>query len=500
MKQKDKAEEVIVKTKRIRSSSPLRRKWQSALYADNRRNHPRGAMDLRTLVLVFSSEFLSGRMELKASISLMIRNRIAEIQEVLGRQLDEIIHHPEFQHLESSWRGLRFFISGIHVSRRLVVKVLNAGKLELLKDFEKSVQFDRSTLFKLVYEKEYGTFGGAPFSFLVGDYEFSRTPRDLHTLEYISKVASAAHSPFISGVHPGLLDMSNFVELGRLKNIDRLFSSKELVKWRSFRNSEDSRYITLVLPRILLRLPYGSSANRVSPGPIYYEESVGEESAERYLWGNPAYALAQRICESFEKYGWTARFLGIDGDSPGKIRGLPVATFDALPIPKMSTSVYILSSMDKDLSCQGIVSLCHCRMTRYPAFFSAQTVHKQKLYMKKETNANERLSAMLPHILSASRFAHYLKAIMRDKIGSFTDSREVEVFLNNWLSRYILTQANVSAEQKALHPLKEGRVKVFEDSGRPGRFKILAHIQPHYQLEALNASIRMVSALPAMGE
>lgn len=487
-----------VKEQELVKTSRLEVIWKEVMDRELRKNRPVVELPLSILVRTFAEQYLSGGMSRKASISLMIRNRIASIQAAIARQLDEILHHDEFQAMESRWRGLHFFIASSKAGSDIKIRVLNISKTELLKDFELAIQFDRSALFEHVYEKEFGSFGGNPYSFLIGDYEFSRSPRDISLLQDISKVAAAAHAPFISGVHPGLLDMESFNELGYPKNLGRLFESKEMVKWQSFRNSEDSRYIVLVLPQILLRLPYGKVKSRLNAGAIQYEEIVEGSNSKKYLWGNAAFALGQRICKSYENYGWLARFLGVDGSGAGIVSDLPSPYFDTLPLPKMSTRVFILNSVEKELSYQGLVCLSHCKMTSYAAFFSAQTVHRQKKYMKALTNANERLSAMLPHILTASRFAHYLKAIMRDKIGKFSDKLEIEKYLNNWISQYVLTQTNVSTELKSLHPLQESRIRVFDDSARPGHYKILSHIRPHYQLEALNASIRLVSDLPTI--
>ncbi|MBU2510644.1 type VI secretion system contractile sheath large subunit [bacterium] len=488
----------LIQIREVDSNSILSTMWEQVLAIDQKKNYSSHSRSLRQLVISFTEQVKAGEIQKKETISLMIRNRMASIQLRLSKQLDEILHHPDFQKLESKWRGLLFLINSSKSSERIKIRILNISKQDLLKDFERSVQFDRSILFRHIYESEYGTFGGNPFSFLIGDYQFSRKPKDIHLLQLISKVASAAHSPFISGVHPGLLDMGSFSELSAPENLARIFENREMTKWQSFRKSEDSRYVVLVLPQILLRLPYGKSKTKLDSGTIQYEEMVEKSDAENYLWGNAAYALGQRICNAFEEYGWMARFLGVDGSGAGKVNGLPIPFFDAVPLTKMSTSVYILSSVEKQLSHQGLVCLCHCKMTSYSAFFSAQTVHQQKTYMRKSSNANERLSAMLPHMLTASRFAHYLKSIMRDKVGRLTNKGEIEKYLNNWLSQYVLTQTNVSTELKSQHPLQKSSVKVFDDSERPGQFKILAHIKPHYQLEALNASIRLVSSLPTI--
>lgn len=482
----------------VKRSSILKKLWKQALGKDRQRHFSQNMPDLRTLLFTFSEQYLQGHMASKQKIRIMIRHRIAVIQQQIEKQLNEIIHKQALQKLEANWRGLRFLINGYNTADNIKFRVLNIGKDELLKDFEKTVDFDQSVLFKLIYEKEFGTYGGLPYSFLIGDFEFSRSNRDLYLLKNLSHVAASAHSPLIASAGAGLLDMESFMELGLPRKIDRIFDSREMVKWRSFRDSEDSRYVALTLPHILLRLPYGRSRGRLSAGELNFEEDVDAKTPNKYLWGNAAYALGQRICDSFVRYGWLVRFYGVDGKGAGKVEGLPLPQFDTLPIPKMSTDVFINSDVEKELSRQGLICLCHCKMTVDSAFFSVHTVHKVKSYRSKTASANERLSSMLPHILTASRIAHYLKVIMRDKIGKFSNREEVESHLNNWLNQYVLTQTNVTPELKAQFPLQESRVEVFEDKDYPGRFKVMAHLQPHFQLEALTAAIKLVSTLPSL--
>lgn len=298
--------------------------WQAVLARERTYNHPDKETPLRNAILTFAEYYLHGQMKRKSSVSLMIRECIAEIQARIGEQLDEILHDQRFQALEARWQGLSFFIRSSQSPPIIRIRVLPVSKSELLKDFERSVQFDRSALFKQVYEKEFGTFGGTPYSFLIGDFEFSRSPQDLTLLQNIAKIASAAHAPFISGVHPGLMDMSTFSELGSFRHLGRLFESKELIKWHAFRDSEDSRYVVLVLPRILLRLPYGRLKGRLHPGAIHYDEVMQGTDSASLLWGNAAFALGQRICKSFERFGWLAKFLGVDESGAGVVTGLPL--------------------------------------------------------------------------------------------------------------------------------------------------------------------------------
>lgn len=431
-----------------------------------------------------------------ADVVEMVNVRIAQIDELLSVQLNEVLHHPDFQKLESTWRGLHYLVYNTETSATLKLRVLNIGKAELLKDLEKAVEFDQSALFKKVYEEEYGSLGGTPYSLLIGDYEFGRHPQDVALLEKISNVAAAAHAPFIAAASPTLFDMSSFTELSQPRDLTKIFDSAELIKWRSFRDSEDSRYVALTLPHILMRLPYGP--NTVPVEGINFVEDVDGSDHAKYLWGNPAWALGARITSAFAHYGWTAAIRGVEGG--GKVEGLPAHTFKtdegdiALKCP---TEIAITDRREKEISDLGFIALVHCKNTDYAAFFGGQTTNKPKLYNTNEANANSRISAMLPYILASSRFAHYIKVMMRDKIGSFMTKGNVESYLNTWMADYILLDDDASQTQKAHYPLREGRVDVVDVPGRPGVYRATVFLRPHFQLEELSASIRLVAELPA---
>jgi type VI secretion system protein ImpC len=425
----------------------------------------------------------------------MINSRIAQIDELLTGQLNEIIHDEEFQTLESSWKGLNYLVMNSETGTQLKLRLLNATKSDLLKDLEKATEFDQSALFKKIYEEEYGTFGGHPFGLLVGDYYFGRHPQDMALLEKISNVAAAAHAPFISAASPKLFDMDSFTELGTPRDLAKSFETTELIKWRSFRDSEDSRYVTLLLPHVLMRLPYGPDTVPVEG--IDFKEEVNGTNHKKYLWGNAAYVLGQRITNAFSLYGWCAAIRGVEGG--GKVEGLPTHTFQtdegdvALKCP---TEIAITDRREKELSDLGLISLCHCKGTDYAAFFSGQTTNKPKVYDLDAANANARLSANLPYVLAASRFAHYLKSIMRDKVGSFQTQDEIAGYLNRWISNYVLLSDNAGQETKAQYPLREARVDVTEIPGKPGCYNAVVFLRPHFQLEELTASIRLVAELP----
>jgi type VI secretion system protein ImpC len=369
------------------------------------------------------------------------------------------------------------------------------SKQELFKDLDSAIEFDQSQLFKKVYEDEYGTFGGFPFSVLLGDYEFTRHPQDMALLEKLSEVAAAAHAPFIAGASPRLFDMDSFTELGNPRDLAKMFESTELIKWRSFQTSEDSRYVTLVLPHILLRLPYGPDTSPTEDFKLV--EDTDGRNHSKYLWGNATWALGQRITNAFALYGWCAAIRGVEGG--GMVRGLPTHTFKtdegdiALKCP---TEIAITDRREKELDTLGFVSLCHCKGTDYAAFFGGQTTQKPKLYDTAQANANSRISARLPYILAASRFAHYLKVICRDKIGSFQTKETLAEHLNRWISAYVLGTDNAGQELKAQYPLREARIDVFDIAGKPGAYRSIAFLRPHFQLEELTASVRLVAELP----
>lgn len=425
-----------------------------------------------------------------------INERIAEIDKILTDQLNEVMHHPDFQALESSWLGLRDMVFGTETSSRLKLRLMNVTKKELLKDLETAVDHDMSVLFKKVYEEEYGTFGGSPYSLLIGDYYFGRHPQDMALLQRLSKVAAAAHSPFITAAAPTMFDMSSYTELGVPRDLSKLFESAELATWRGFRDSEDSRYVTMVLPRYAARLPYGSRTKPVEN--FNFEEDVDGRDHSKYLWSNSAYQLGLRITDAFAKYNWTTAIRGVEGG--GKVNGLTAHTFktdDGDQALKCPTEVTITDRREKELNDLGFMAIVNSKGSDFAAFFGGQTTNKPRLYNLDTANANAALSSRLPYVLAASRFAHYLKVIMRDKIGSFQTKTSIENYLNNWLSQYVLLDANSTQGEKARFPLAEGRLDVVEVPGRPGAFQATVFLRPHFQMEELTTSIRLVADLPA---
>lgn len=425
-----------------------------------------------------------------------INARVLTIDEQLSDTLNAILHHPKFQELEGSWRGLHYLVMNSETSTHLKLRLLNASKEDLFKDLTKAVEFDQSALFKMVYEKEYGTFGGEPYSVLVGDYQIGRLPNDIKFLELMSQVAAAAHAPFITNAYSKLFDLADFASLHKPRDLSKIFESQELIKWRSFRETEDSRYVTMTLPRVLMRLPYDQEKNSVEG--IIFNEQIDGTSASSFLWSGAAFALAQRITNAFALYGWTAAIRGVEGG--GLIEGLPTYTFDtaqgdiALTCP---TEVAITDRREKELNDLGFMAICHCKGTDKAAFFGGQSTNQPKQYNTDEANANAAISSMLPYILSASRFAHYIKVIMRDKIGSFMTRGNVEDYLNTWVAQYVLLDDSPPQDIKARYPLRQARVAVSDVPGRPGSYRATVFLKPHFQLEELTTSIRLVADLPS---
>ena len=449
----------------------------------------------KDLIGEFVGQIMEGTMVISKDTETMINARISQIDKLISMQLNEVMHNPEFQKLEGSWRGLHYLVHQSETGERLKIRVMNVSKKDLLKSMEKASEFDQSSIFKKVYEEEYGMFGGAAYGAMIGDYEFSNHPQDLALLEKISEVAAAAHAPFISSASPQLLNLDSFADIGVPRDMAKIFQSVEYAKWKSFRDSEDSRYVALALPHVLMRLPYGKE--NVPVEAFDFEEEVDGTDSSKYLWGNAAYALGTRLTDAFAKYHWCAAIRGVEGG--GLVEGLPVHTFKtdegdvALKCP---TEIAITDRREKELADLGFIPLVHCKGTDYAAFFSTQTANKPKVYDTDFANANARLSSQLQYILAVSRFAHYMKAIMRDKIGSFMTRKNTEDFLNRWISNYVLLDDDAGQEMKAKFPLREARVDVSEIPGKTGAYRAVAFLKPHYQLDELTVSLRLVADLP----
>ncbi len=449
----------------------------------------------RDLIGELVGQILEGEVTPSKDLIAVLDARIAEIDAMLSEQMNEIMHASEFQQLEASWRGLKYQVDHTETNTLLKIQLLNASKNDLVRDLKSASEFDQSALFNKIYEEEYGTFGGAPFGILLGDYEFNRSPEDMYLLEEISHVAAAAHAPFISSASPELFGWDSFTDMSGPRDLAKIFDTVEYAKWKSFRNSDDSRYVGLTLPHVLGRLPYGPETMRVEE--FNFVESVDGRDHNKYLWMNAAYALGNRVTDAFSRYGWCVAIRGVEGG--GLVEGLPTHTFqtdDGEVALKCPTEIAITDRREKELSDLGFIPLVHCKGTDYAAFFGTQSAQKQKLYNTDIANANARLSAQLQYIFATSRIAHYMKVIMRDKIGSFASRKDIELFLNKWLSSYVLLDDTASQEAKAKFPLREARAEVFEVPGKSGVYKAVTYLRPHYQLDELTASLRLVTELP----
>ena len=444
----------------------------------------------------FVSQVMSGQLTLSKNMDVAINSRIAEIDRLLTEQMNEIMHHEDFQKLEGSWRGLNHLVKNSETNTMLKIRVLSVSKKDLLKDFERALEFDQSALFKKVYEEEYGTFGGAPYGALIGDYEFGNHPQDMALLEKMSGVAATAHAPFISAASAELFGWDEFSDMTEVRDVSKIFDRTEYMKWRSFRESEDSRYVGLTLPRVLGREPYGAATRPIET--FNFEEDVTGKDHKKYLWTNAAYAMGTRLTEAFSMHGWCVAIRGVEGG--GLVDGLPTHTFETDEgevAMKCPTEVAITDRREKEFADNGFIPLVHCKNTDYAAFFATQSGNKAKKYDTDSANANARLSTQLQYIFAVSRFAHYLKSMMRDKIGSFMSRQEAEEFLNRWINNYVLDNDVASQSAKASRPLREARIDVAEIPGKPGAYRAVAFLRPHFQLDELSVSLRLVADLPA---
>ena len=441
-------------------------------------------------------EVLQGTVVVSDNLSATLDARVAELDQLISAQLSEVMHGAEFQKLESSWRGLHYLCKHTSTGQQIKIKVLNTTKKELVRDFKTAIDFDQSALFKKVYEEEFGTFGGAPFGALIGDFDIGRQAEDMYFAEQMAHVAAAAHAPFISAASPELFGLETFTDMGKPRDLAKVFDTVEYAKWKSFRETEDSRYVGLTLPRFLGRLPYNPKDGTTTEGFNYVEEVDGSNHS-KYLWVNAAYAFGARLTAAFETYGWCAAIRGVEGG--GLVEDLPTHTFktdDGEVALKCPTEISITDRREKELSDLGFISLVHCKNTDYAAFFGAQSAQKTKKYDSDSANANAALSAQLQYMFAVCRIAHYMKAMMRDKIGSFASAANVQEFLNRWIAQYVTGDDSATQAVKAQYPLREASIQVSEVPGRPGVYRAVSFIRPHFQLDQLSVSLRLVAELP----
>jgi type VI secretion system protein ImpC len=425
----------------------------------------------------------------------MLGSRIKELDELISVQLNEVMHAPEFQKLEGSWRGLQYLTTNTETSTMLKIKVFNISKKDILKDFTKQNDWEQAAIFRKIYEEEYGTLGGQPYGCLIGDYEITRHPEDIQLLTNMANVGAAAHAPFLAAASPSLFNWESFTELGGPRDVAKIFDNDAYVAWKDFRKSDDSKYVGLCMPHILMRLPYGKDTSPVEE--FDYEEKVDGRDHKKYLWGNAAFALGARITNAFAMHEWCAAIRGVEGG--GLVEGLPAHTFqtdDGDQTVKCPTEIAITDRREAELSKLGFIPLCYYKGTTNAVFMATQSANQATQYLNADANANARLSSQLQYIFAVSRFAHFLKGMMRDKIGSFMSREQCQKFLNEWIKNYVLLDDFASQDAKSKFPLRDAQIEVSEDPAKPGVYTAVAFLRPHFQLDELTVSLRLVARLP----
>ncbi|NDZ13081.1 type VI secretion system contractile sheath large subunit [Variovorax sp. WS11] len=450
-------------------------------------------------VLTLAQQALANTQIIGKDVTKSIQAMIAAIDSKLTEQVNKILHNEEFQQLESAWRGLHYMVNNTETDENLKIRVMDISKKELHKTLKKfkGAAWDQSPMFKKVYEQEYGQFGGEPFGAIVGDYHFDQSPPDVELLGEMAKIAASAHAPFITGASSNLMQMESWQELANPRDLTKIFSTPEYAGWRSLRESDDSKYIGLCMPRFLARTPYGAKTNPVEE--FDFEEDVSGSDHSKYAWANAAYAMATNINRSYKLYGWGSRIRGIE--SGGAVENLPLHTFpsdDGGVDQKCPTEIAISDRREAELSKAGLLSLIHRKNSDFAAFIGAQSLHKPAEYDDPDATANANLAARLPYLFACNRFAHYLKCIVRDKVGSFKEKADMERWLNKWITNYVDGDPSTSSEEtKARKPLAAAEVVVEEVEGNPGYYSSKFFLRPHYQLEGLTVSLRLVSRLPS---
>jgi len=454
---------------------------------------------VESAVQTLAQQALANTALVKDDVVQSIEAMISALDAKIGKQLDKILHHPDFQQLEGAWRGLHYLVNNTETDETLKIRVLNVSKKDLGKTFSKfkGTAWDQSPLFKQLYEQEFGQLGGHPYGLLVGDYQFDQSPPDVEIMRGMAQVAAAAHAPFLASPKPSLFQMESWQELANPRDLTKIFQTPEYAAWRSFRQSEDSKYIGLAMPRFLARLPYGANT-MPAEGMTYEEESLGGKH-EQYVWANAAYAMAANITRSFKQYGWCTSIRGVE--SGGAVANLPSHTFatdDGGVDMKCPTEIAISDRREAELAKNGLMALVHRKNSDFAAFVSANSIHQPAEYEDAAAFANVALGSRLPYMFATCRFAHYLKCIVRDKVGGFASAASMQQFLQSWILNYVDGDPEGSSEMvKATHPLAGAEVVVTENKSNPGYYSAQFFLRPHYQLEGLNISLRLVSELPS---
>jgi type VI secretion system protein ImpC len=458
----------------------------------------RAATEVENAIQTLVTQALADSSLVKSEVLDTIEEMIARLDEKLSAQMNEVLHAPEFQQLESAWRGLNYLVFNSETDATLKIRVLNVGKMELYRNLKNNypgARWDQSPLFKAIYESEFGTLGGEPYGALVADYAFSHNAVDVQLLRDLSKIASASLAPLVTGADPNLLGMDSWRDLMNPRDIGKLMDTPDYAAWKGLRDSVDSRYVALCMPRVLSRLPYGAKTEPVEEFAL--EEDTDGNKGEKYGWMNAAYVMATNINRAFKEYGWTVRIRGVE--SGGEVLNLPVHTFptdDGGVDMKCPTEISITDRREAELSKVGIISIVHRKNTDKAAFIGAQSVYKPKLMDKPEATASENLSARIPYMFAVSRFAHYLKCMVRDKIGSTKEQAQLERWLNNWIVRYVDADPKNSSEQvKAMKPLAGAKITVIPDEENPGYYSANVWLRPHFQLEGMDIGMSLVASL-----
>jgi len=459
----------------------------------------RAREEVETAVRTLAAQVLEDKDLIADDAVNSINAIVAEIDRKLAEQINLIMHNPQFQALESAWRGLHYLVNNTETDEMLKIKVFNISKKELAKNLKKfkGTAWDQSPIFKKVYETEYGQLGGEPYGCLVGDYYFDHSAPDVELLSGIAQIAAASHAPFIAAASPTTMQMDSWGELANPRDLTKIFQTPEYAAWRSMRDSDDSKYVGLAMPRFLSRMPYGAKTNPVEE--FEFEEDTTGADSSKYTWCNAAYAMAVNINRAFKLYGWCSRIRGVE--SGGAVEGLPVHTFpsdDGGVDMKCPTEIAISDRREAELAKNGFMPLIHRKNSDIAAFIGAQSLNKPAEYDDPDATANANLAARLPYMFACCRFAHYLKCIVRDKIGSFKERADMERWLSNWILNYVDGDPeNSSEESKARKPLAAAEVVVEEVEGNPGYYTSKFFLRPHYQLEGLTVSLRLVSKLPS---
>ena len=458
----------------------------------------RAASEVEGAVQTLVTQALADSSLVKSDVIDTIEEMIARLDEKLSAQMNEILHAPEFQQLESAWRGLHYLVYNSETDATLKIHVLNVGKMELYRNLRlyPGARWDQSPLFKKVYEQEFGQLGGEPYGALIADYHFSHAPTDVQLLRDLSKVSSAALAPLITGADPNLLGMDSWTELMNPRDIGKLMDTPDYAAWKGLRDAVDSRYVALCMPRVLARLPYGAKSEPIEE--FAFEEDTDGHKGAKYAWMNAAYAMAANINRAYKEYGWTVRIRGVQ--SGGEVINLPTHTFptdDGGVDLKCPTEIAITDRREAELSKAGLISIVHRKNTDKAAFIGAQSIYKPKLYDKPEATAADNLSARIPYMFAVSRFAHYLKCMVRDKIGSTKEKDQLEKWLNEWITLYVDGDPkNSSEEVKARFPLAAAKVTVVADEENPGYYAANFYLRPHFQLEGMDIGMSLVSKIP----